>query len=304
MYRGGIVKRRIVQIITTLISNSHLTGFWQGTIYRGKMKYLCVPGLNCYSCPGAIGSCPLGALQAVLGSARYLMSFYVVGLLTFFGTLLGRFICGWLCPFGFLQELIYKIKTKKMILPPKIDRPLRYLKYLILLLFVILLPLTLTNQFGNAAPYFCQWICPAGTLEGGIPLLISNEGLRRMVGFLFGWKMLLLLLTLGSALLIHRFFCKYLCPLGAFYALFNKISFFAHLNIDQEKCTGCNTCSNACPMQVPVWENPNHQECIRCGACIKKCPHEALNFTWWATDAPVEKQSKLPDNKKETATTI
>lgn len=272
------MKRKIVQLISTILTNSYFAGFINGTIYKGKTKLLCVPGLNCYSCPGALGSCPIGSLQAVLGSAKYMMSFYVIGLLTLFGTMMGRFICGWLCPFGFLQELIYKIKTKKFFVPRQIDQPLRYLKYLLLLFFVILFPLFLTNQFGNASPYFCQWICPAGTLEGGIPLILSNAGLRKMVGWLFGWKVCLLIFTIVGALLIYRFFCKYLCPLGAFYACFNKVSLFAQLQVDRQKCTGCNACVTTCPMQVPLKEHPNHPECIRCGACINVCPHNALSF--------------------------
>lgn len=273
------MKRGIVQSIATLVANSYLPGFWKGTIYSGKIKYLCFPGLNCYSCPGALGSCPLGSLQAVIGSLKYSVSFYVLGLLSFFGTTLGRLICGWLCPFGFLQDLLHKIKTKKVNLPRSIDRPLRTLKYFLLLFFVLFFPMFLNNQYGTAPPYFCQWICPAGTLEGGIPLVLYHASLRDMVGFLFGWKLFLLLVILTGALFIYRFFCKYLCPLGAFYGFFNRIS-FVRLHVDPHQCTGCNQCAKSCPMQVPLPSQPNHHECIRCGACQKSCPGQAISLQW------------------------
>lgn len=270
------MKRTIVQSMATVISNGYIMGFLKGKIYTGDTKLVCVPGLNCYSCPGAIGSCPIGSLQAVLGSPNYSLSYYVFGILTFFGVLLGRVVCGFLCPFGFIQDLLYKIKTPKINVKKEIDKPLRYLKYLILLIPVIILPIFLTNQFGIAQPYFCQWICPAGTLEGGIPLLIKNGGLRNMVGFLFNWKMTLLIITIVSSIFIYRPFCKYICPLGAFYSLFNKISFY-RMNIDELKCNGCNSCERACKMNIEVKKNYNSLECIRCGDCKRACKRGAIS---------------------------
>lgn len=269
------MKRRIIQILSTIISNSYIKGFAEGTIYRGKTKTMCVPGMNCYSCPGAIGSCPIGSLQAVLGSDRYSISFYVFGILILFGTLFGRLICGFLCPFGFIQDMLYKIKIPKIKVLPQIDKPLRYLKYIILLIPVVILPIFLTNTFGMAPPYFCQWICPVGTLEGAIPLVIKNQHLRNMVGFLFNWKMFLLFLTIVSSIFIYRPFCKYICPLGAFYALFNKIGFYK-MAIDKTKCNNCKVCEKICKMNVPVTKNINHSECIRCEDCKKACPQKAI----------------------------
>ena len=182
-------KRNFVQLIVAFITNINIKGFVSGRIFRGNSKYVCVPGLNCYSCPGAIWSCPIGALQSVIGSFKYKFSFYVIGLMSFFGVLLGRFICGWLCPFGFIQDLLYKIRGKKLKVNKTLDRGLRYLKYIILLVFVILLPMFLVNEFNMSLPYFCKWICPAGTFEGGIPLVFMNKSLRESLGFLFGWKL-------------------------------------------------------------------------------------------------------------------
>ena len=189
---------------------------------------------------------------------------------------LGRFICGFLCPFGFFQELLHKIPLPKLKAPQKLDRVLRWFKYAILALLV-LLPIFVTNPYGIAPPYFCQWICPAGTLEGGIPLLLKNDGLRKMVGFLFNWKLSILIFIVLLSMFIYRPFCKYLCPLGAFYALFNRVSLY-RMEIDTKKCIGCKACERSCPMQVGILVNCNGGECIRCGKCSDACPADAIRM--------------------------
>ena len=150
-----------VQVLFTALTNGYVIGFTEGKIYRGTSKKLCVPGLNCYSCPGAIGSCPIGSLQAVLGSKNYKFSFYVIGFLMIFGSLMGRFVCGWLCPFGLVQDLLHKIPFVKKIKKVPFDRYLRYLKYVILVVFVIAMPLLLVGESGYGSPWFCKLICPA-----------------------------------------------------------------------------------------------------------------------------------------------
>ncbi len=271
------MKRRIIQILSAIAANSYIQGFLQSTIYQGKAKIVCVPGLNCYSCPGALGACPIGSLQGSLSRKGQHYSLYVLGFLLAFGILFGRMICGFLCPFGFLQELLYKIKTKKLKIKEKLDSKLRYLKYVILLLFVILLPIFLVGGYGVSAPYFCKLICPAGTLEAGIPLVLGNEDLQLLVGWLFSWKVFILIIVIVMSVFIHRFFCKYMCPLGAIYGLFNKIGFY-RLDIDKEKCTDCFACHKACLMNVKVTENPNSAECIRCGDCKSVCPTDAIKL--------------------------
>ncbi|MEA4897860.1 MAG: 4Fe-4S binding protein [Christensenellaceae bacterium] len=268
-------KRPWIQSAVAVLTNGYLLGIVQGKIFKGGSKQFCVPGLNCYSCPGALGACPIGSLQAVVGGNKHQLSFYILGFIMLFGILLGRLICGFLCPFGFVQDLLYKIKTPKLKIPRRIDKPLRYLKYLILAVFVLLLPMFLTNAFGVAPPYFCQWICPAGTLEGGIPLLIKNESLRNMVGFLFSWKMFLLLLTVSASLFTYRPFCKYVCPLGALYSLFNRFSFY-QMHVDRLKCNDCKACERQCKMQVDITKNINSAECIRCGECKGACKQGAI----------------------------
>lgn len=270
-----IKKRPFIQGLATLLTNANLQGFTTGRIFKGNTKVVCVPGLNCYSCPGAIGACPIGSLQAVLGGNKHNFTYYVFGILIFFGVLFGRFICGFLCPFGFIQDILYKIPLPKVKVSRKVDKPLRWLKYVVLVVMVILLPIFLTNEFGISSPYFCQWICPAGTLGGGIPLIIKNESLRNMLGFLFGWKMSLLILTVLASILIYRPFCKYLCPLGAVYSVFNNFSFY-RMNVDKLKCNGCKACERQCKMNVEITKNINSLECIRCGECKEVCKQGAI----------------------------
>ena len=272
-------KKNIIQALATLATNANLKGFFEGKIYTGNTKVACVPGLNCYSCPGAVGSCPIGSLQAVIGSKKFSISYYVLGIMILIGALLGRLVCGLLCPFGFVQDLLYKIPTPKFKIPEKIDRPLRYLKYAILLVFVILLPMFLTNQFGLGAPYFCKLICPAGTLGGALPLLATNEGLRATIGFLFFWKLSILIVIVALSIFTYRPFCKYICPLGAFYSFFNKIGFYK-MEFVSDKCVNCGLCEKSCKMDINVRANPNSLECIRCGACTAACRHDALVMTY------------------------
>lgn len=269
--------RNWIQAGFALLSNGYLAGFLQGKIYNGPAKQICVPGLNCYSCPGALGSCPIGAMQAVISGRKHNFSYYVLGLLMLFGVLLGRLVCGFLCPFGWIQQLLHKIPMKKLHVPALPDQILRKLKYGVLAVFVILLPMLAVDIYGLSAPWFCKWICPAGTLEGGLPLVTFNESLRANLGFLFWWKIALLALTVLASLVIYRPFCKYICPLGAFYALFNRFS-LARMELDEGSCVGCSRCMKSCPMQVDVLKNINSAECIRCGKCAQVCPTGAIDL--------------------------
>lgn len=268
--------RHGIQALWALLTNSHIAGFWNGRIYRGDLKKICVPGLNCYSCPGAVGACPIGAIQAVVGSWNFKFAYYVIGFLIFIGAMIGRAVCGFLCPFGLIQDLLHKIPFPKKIRTFRGDKILRKLKYVIFLIFVILLPLFVVDIMGQGAPYFCKLICPAGTLEGGIPLVLLNKGMRNAIGWLYAWKSVILVGTIVLSILIYRPFCKYICPLGAFYSVFNPISIFRY-RVDEAKCVHCGKCAKACQMQVNPAENANDRECIRCGRCKKVCPTQAIS---------------------------
>ena len=261
--------RRYIQLIAAVLYNCHITGFAGGTVYQGASKGICVPGLNCYSCPGAVFACPLGSFQAALQSSPFRLPYYMLGTLLLFGILFGRLICGFLCPFGLLQELLNKIPSPK-IKKSSVTRALTKLKYVILAVFVIALPVI------KLEPGFCKYICPAGTLEGGIPLMIRNEQLRAMAGVLFSWKMILLIVILAACIFCYRSFCRFLCPLGAIYSFFNPVSFFG-IGVDGSRCTGCDKCVNICRMDI---KKVCDGECIQCGECIKTCPVQAIAFRY------------------------
>ncbi|MDR2175117.1 MAG: 4Fe-4S binding protein [Synergistaceae bacterium] len=288
--------RKAIQWLALLGHNACLPGFFSGRIYRGALKSVCVPGLNCYSCPGAVASCPLGALQAVLGASRYSFSFYVTGLLLGFSLFFGRFVCGFLCPFGLIQELLYKIPLKIPFFSVKTGtagagaghsrlRCARYVKYALLAVFVIALPLLTKGAAGEGdagkgaagigGPAFCKYICPAGTLTAGLPLVAANPPLRRALGGLFVLKCAAALAVVLGCLGAYRFFCKFLCPLGAFYGLFNKFSLY-RVRLEKSNCARCGACFRACRMGVDPSRAPDSPECIRCGNCVKACRFSAL----------------------------
>ena len=269
-----------VQLAWTALTNGYLTGYAEGRIYTGSSKLVCVPGLNCYSCPGALGSCPIGALQATLGSRHYKFAFYVLGLLLVFGAVLGRFVCGWLCPFGLVQDLLWKIpvfkkwRRKHKTLPG--EKLLRSLRWIALGVLCILLPLIAVDLVGNGKPWFCAYVCPAGTLGAGIPLMLLNESLRSAAGWLFRWKTLVLGIVLFASLLLWRPFCRYLCPLGAAYGCFNRTA-LVRFEIN-DRCTACGACKATCPLDIPVWQIPNGMDCVRCGKCKAACPEKAIQW--------------------------
>lgn len=279
-----------VQVCFTALTNGYLLGFTRGEIYQGASKQICVPGLNCYSCPGAVGSCPIGSLQAVIGGKSYRFSFYVIGFLMMVGSTMGRFVCGWLCPFGLVQDLLHKIPLKKKLKTLPGDKYLRKLKYVVLVVFVFAMPMLLRGNSGYASPWYCKLICPSGTLLGGIPLVLTNPVLQSSIGILFSWKVSILLVVVILSMLTYRPFCKYLCPLGAIYGLFNRFSLFRY-EVDAHKCNGCGKCRRLCPMGVDPCKNPNSAECIRCGKCQSACPTGALHTTLSKEKAEVDTTS-------------
>ena len=282
--------RRMIQAGWAVLTNGYFYGFLKGSIYQGELKRVCVPGLNCYSCPGALGSCPLGSLQASLAAGGHI-SAYVTGFLFLMGAVFGRLICGFLCPFGLIQELLYKIPVrrkgkslKRRRLP--FDRYLRMIKYVLLVFFVLLLPAFAVSAAGVGAPWFCKYICPAGTLEGGWILALRVPYLRSSLGFLFGWKSLILIAVLTASVFLPRPFCRYLCPLGGIYGLFQKVSVYRYA-VDPNACIHCGRCQAVCPMDVKTWENPNSIECVRCGDCKTACPTGAIHSGFFLKDGRI-----------------
>ncbi len=271
--KNSTLRRRLIQVISALIYNADVTHWFNGTISQTQLKKVCVPGLNCYSCPGALSSCPLGALQNTLASGKF--PFFITGFFLLIGTLFGRLICSFLCPFGLFQELLYKSPSPKVKQTTKlksVTRKLSLLKYVILAVMCIALPLAFYFKEGFASPFFCKWLCPEGTIFAGWPLVIFNESLRSAIGFLFSWKTILAIAFILWSVFMFRPFCRFFCPLGAIYSFFNKKAVFG-IKVDSTKCTHCNACVNSCKMDTL---QINDRECIRCGECKSKCKFGAI----------------------------
>ena len=287
-------KRKLMQLYFALLFNANLKGFVTGNIYQGGTKKMCAPGINCYSCPGAIGACPLGSLQGSF-SADHSTIYYVGGILLLYSILFGRMICGWLCPFGLIQELMFKFKTPKLKKSP-VTRLLSYLKYVILVFFVFIVPIMYAFR-DTPLPTFCKYICPAGTLEGGIGLLSNavNASYFSMLGPLFTWKFLLLVSIMVGCVFVFRLFCRFICPLGALYGLFNKLSFFG-VKLEKSKCTDCGLCKAKCKVDI---RQVGDQECISCGECVEVCPTQAI--VWKGPRVLIRANEGLakPENSKK-----
>lgn len=266
-------KRRLIQIYAALLYNANIKGFFNkgsDVIYRGGVKNICTPGLNCYSCPGAVAACPLGALQNAMASSGTRAPYYIIGILGLLGLMLGRTICGFLCPVGLGQELLHKIKTPKL-KKSRYTRLLSYFKYVLLIVCVIAIPLIY-----QGIPAFCKYICPAGTFGGAGGLLSNpaNSDFFDMLGYLFSWKFVLLVIFIVGSIFVYRFFCRFFCPLGAIYGFFNKIALIG-VKLDRQKCVDCGLCVQTCRMDI---KHVGDHECISCGACISVCPTKAISW--------------------------
>jgi ferredoxin-type protein NapH len=283
--------RRWTQVAGTLAANPWFAYFSTRTIFQGRAKGLCFPGFNCYACPLAVFSCPIGSLQNSLAlvsphksvsaaghavaqvtrqQASYSISalFYVLGFLGLIGVATGRLVCGWICPFGLLQDLLYKIRTPKLKLPPW----MRYGKYLMLVVLAMLIP------YLTGVAWYSR-LCPAGALEGALPLeAVPPKVTLPGVGWFFWLKMGILVFFLAWMVVTTRPFCRTACALGAAYALLTPVSFY-RMAVDR-KCDTCGRCREVCPVDINIFDNPNSPECIRCLECKKVCPAGAISSGW------------------------
>jgi polyferredoxin len=226
-----------------------------------RMHGMCAPVFHCYACPLATFACPIGVLAQF--SALHVFPFIAIGLLVAVGALFGSLICGWVCPFGFLQDLVGKVPTPKFDLPKWTG----HFRYVVLIGTVLAIP----YFFGEGHPLFVCRICPAGALEAGVPSMTQQA----LAGESIVWPNALKLTILGLFLLaiffVRRPWCRVLCPLGAIFSLFNRVSAF-FLQVDKNNCTDCKRCHKLCELGIEPEENPNSLRCIRCLECTNCGP--------------------------------
>lgn len=252
-----------VQLASTVLANSYfLSGF----------KGFCYPVLNCWACPTANFACPIGALQNSAAAARLslragapvtsVIPLYVLGTLVLFSALFGRLMCGWLCPFGWFQEIVGS-RGKRL----RIPRWTTYLRYVSLVVLVLVIP------YYTGEAWFSK-LCPMGSLEGSIPQPLLQPELRSQLGAMWYLKLAILALTIAAAYVWRRPFCGAICPLGAFFSLFSRYSAW-QLSFDDDKCVNCLLCVRNCPQGIDPRRDVNSPACIGCLECCN-CPYDAI----------------------------
>lgn len=252
--------------------------------------------------------CSVGSLARTLSQnwEGLFLIIAVIGVLMLVGIFVGRAMCGWVCPIGFLQDILTTARTKLHLNPKEISQKsherLTLAKYAILfLLMLIALSIgisALANPEAGEA-YSAQYselplieqgatpceACPAPiigyfmpddfilhTLDGSF-VMTTEAALRIFVFFSF----------FAGAVVMGRFYCRYFCPSGALISFFNKGSMLS-LYKDQAKCTKCNYCVTACPMRIQSLKDEDvdyeirDRECIFCLDCIDACPEKALEL--------------------------
>ena len=219
--------RLYCQMVSTVLLNLPFLSPW--------MKQACVPVLHCYSCPLATMACPIGTIQyfVIIGS----FPFIALGTLLLAGVLFGKLFCFYICPFGFLQDLLFRLYKKTIVLPHFLE----YGKYVMLVVCVFFL----TKLLGH--PVFCS-VCSAGIIEAGIPIVAHTavaepvvktaigtfrDPILDMVGMWFWIKVALAAVVLAVAVAIRRPFCRVFCPVGAIFTLCGKTMHTI------KTCSGC-----------------------------------------------------------------
>lgn len=262
-----------------------------------RMHTVCSPVFHCYSCPLATFACPIGVIANFI--ALHLFPFVAVGTLVLVGAFVGTAVCGWACPFGFLQDLIGRIPVPKVRLPAWTGLT----RYAVLVGFVLVVPFLYGEEH---ALFFCR-LCPAGALEGGMPGVVkaymargSAPGVQAEGGEEVGseegnvkedadeesgergsvalanapipWpsplKLTILGLVLAAMFIKWRPWCSLFCPLGAIFGLFNRFSLVV-LRFEGDNCRSCGACDKMCKYGVLPAKSLNNSRCIRCLECTR-----------------------------------
>lgn len=258
-----LYSRWYVQLASFIFANS---------LFLSRFKGFCYPVLNCWACPTANFGCPIGALQNSCAAARLglaggspwwaVIPLYLLGTLLFFSALFGRMMCGWLCPFGWFQELLGRRAVRRT------PRWSWYVRYFVLAVVVIIIP------FFTSEAWFSK-LCPMGAIEGAIPQPLLHPELRAEIGWLWYTKLSILVAVILWATFYRRPFCNVICPLGAIFSLFNRYSAW-RIDYERSKCTDCMYCLGICPQGLDPRRDLNGHACIGCLEC-QKCPYDAIH---------------------------
>lgn len=223
-----------------------------------RMHNICGPVFHCYSCPLAMFACPIGVIANF--SALHVIPFAAIGMLVVLGAAFGSFICGWVCPFGFLQDLIAKVPTPKIALPLWAG----HLRYVVLVAFVLVIP----YFWGEAHPFFVCRLCPAGALEGAVPNMVSQAVAHQPITWPTGLKSAIVVMIVIAMFFVWRPWCTLFCPLGAIYSLLNHVSFL-FLRFHPHKCIDCADCRSLCVDGTPAERRVDGLHCVRCAECTR-----------------------------------
>lgn len=223
-----------------------------------RLHSVCGPVFHCYSCPLALLACPIGVVANF--SALHLIPFAAIGTLVVIGAALGNTVCGWACPFGFLQDMAAKIPTPRFQIPAWAG----YTRYAVLVSLVIVVP----YLWGEAHPLFFCRLCPAGALEGALPNTVRMARAGEGLILPNPAKLTILAAFLVAILFTIRPWCRLLCPLGAIFSLFNRASVLV-LRYKSDACKTCGQCAKMCSYGVLPNANVNNGRCIRCLECTR-----------------------------------
>lgn len=297
--------RRIVQFLSFI--------FFSAVIFNLGALPLLLPVLWTWGLePNTVGDA-FTALQFMLGGWEkpgfFVFPWLAIASFLIIGILLGKSLCGWVCPFGFIQDLISFIKRRKMKISSRTHKSLVYIKYAILSI-TLLISVTFSTakimgasqSYENALGIFASapftTLSPAETLFATLPKMtldFHNATLEKPVldvlsgistlPLLFWVQLFIMVGVLVFAALVPRGWCKYFCPHGAIMAIMNKFSFLG-LRRDLVKCAKgeCRLCVEACPMKVRIldlpWEKFSDPECIFCLKCVDACPNRAIKLKY------------------------
>ncbi len=249
-----------------------------------RMHTMCSPVFHCYACPLATFACPIGVIAQF--SALHLFPFIAIGLLAAVGILLGAVICGWVCPFGLLQDLAAKVPTPRV----KIPQWMGHFRYVMLVGAVVLIPWF----FGESHPLFICRICPAGGIEKAVPDMAAAAVQGNPIPWPNAIKIAIIALFFITIFFTIRPWCRVLCPLGAIFGFFNRFS-MVKMKLDDHACTHCGRCKTLCKYGIQPDQDPNSDNCLRCLECTQCAPGALQAGTAFDAEAPKAADKKSPD---------